>query len=173
MNNIKNLTIVAVVAIVAGLLGGSLNPKEVKTTETIKEVQLGALNGPNIPNPYLGWGGVREWRYRQSLQTGTNTIAFFQTPASTSTLDFLNCRFDSGSTTAMTIQFAKNPTQYGTTTLIAANGIVAANSGGFASASSTFVGSFPPNSFVTVGAYGTVSGTVSPTGSCTASFIES
>lgn len=172
----KNYITILIISVVVALGVNALIPVSNTHTVTkeVKEVQLGG--NPEFDTFYTKVGGINEWRMPfPSLQTGSNTIAYFQSPASTSTLLSAACRFDSGSTTAMTVQFAKNTTQYGTTTVFGSNGTIGANSGGYLIASSSAIGAqpfFPPNTYLTVGAYGTVAGTVSPTGSCYAVFLQ-
>lgn len=86
-------TLTAIVLLVGGLIV-SLE----KTPPA--EFALGALAGPDIPSPYLKWGGVAFWPYQKSVATATTTLCTFTSPAATSTLSHASITLTTASTTA-------------------------------------------------------------------------
>lgn len=175
MDKLKTVAVAALTALVVAMVWGTFKAPVTKVIEK----QFGALAGPDIPSPYLNWGGLRTWNARQELKTSTTTVCSIQAPASTSTLDHFAVRFTVGSTTAKTIYMAKGASMQASTTLLLAAGTLAANAQG------TFVAStspstsddvdgtnvIPPNWWVNVSMAGGI-GVDSPTGSCQAQFME-
>lgn len=134
---------------------------------------LGALSGPDIPSPYLAWGGVRTWSgYTTALNQASTTVCSLQAPVSTSTLKLgSGVRFTISSTTASTVRGYKGAKVTDVTTrLFAAN--IAANAQGTVVATTTDDNMlFGPNEWLNIVMSGGA-GTFSPTGSCSAQFTE-
>ncbi len=172
METIKTVLISAVIAaLVAGGLVVAL-PKDSEGKPT-----LGSLAGPDIPSPWLRWGGVTEYAGSMALAQATTTVCAIQSPAATSTLQAAFVRFDVSSTTASVVTIAKATTAFATTTSIGADYNIAANAQAFINASTTngVAGAsevFGPNTWLVIGMKGGT-GTFSPTGVCGARWISS
>lgn len=175
----KNITIgviavaILVAGVIAGVLGGDTQVIE-KVIDKGSSSNIGALTGPDLPYPYFGVGGVREFKQSTSLQTATTTVCAIQSPAATSTLKFAGIRFSTSSTTASTIHLAKATTAYATTTALG-QGSLAAGAQGVVLASTTPTTGvddnvvFGPSEYFVVGMTGGA-GTFSPVGTCQATF---
>jgi len=141
---------------------------------------LGALSGPDLPYPYISFGGVRSWAAKtDSLVQASTTICSLQAPAATSTLSTAALRLEVGSTSAMFIEFAKSTSPAATTTRIGSTYVVAANAQATIVASST--GSvagdatiFAPNTYFYIKAgFATVPSTpTAPVGTCLAQWTQ-
>lgn len=163
--------------IVIGVLGVSMALFAYLGVLTPETPKVGALASPNIPSPYLTWGGVAHWAGSStSLIQATTTVCAIQSPAATSTLNAAYAAFSISSTTASTVTIAKASTAFATTTVlerepVAANAqadiMVAANYSNLAT--STLI--FAPNTWVVVGMEGGT-GTFSPTGNCGAEWRQ-
>ncbi len=121
---------------------------------------FGALSGPDIPSPYLQWGGVQHWAGSTvNLVAGTSTPAAIQSPAATSTLQSVVCRFQPASTSAKVITIAKATTAFATTTKLG-DCTLAAGAFGTCVGSSTSavnldgIGVFGPNQYIVIGMQG-------------------
>lgn len=146
-------------------------------TETGK--QFGAISSPDLPWPYIAYGGVAHVAARtDSLTQATTTVCALQSPASTSTLQFASIRFVVSSTTASIVTLAKAATAYATTTVLGV-GSPGAGAQATITASTTLASAdpnrdgalvFSPNTYFVVGMQGGV-GTFSPTGTCEAEWI--
>lgn len=146
------------------------------------ENAFGSLAGPDIPSPYLNWGGVRQYNGGMALRQATTTVCAIQSPVSTSTLVEAGVRFDVSSSTATIVDIAKANTAFATTTAIGTAYNIGASGQGFIHASTSpsagAVEVFAPNQWVVVGirqaiSAGDTAGTgFVPTGRCQASFIE-
>ena len=120
-------------------MAGPSSPANCVSYEEGDEVTYAAVSSPDIPSPYLTYGGVRRWaRYDRDLTQASTTVCAIQSPVSTSTLISGGITFTESSTTAMTITMAKAATPYATTTSLG-EGLLAADIFG------TFVASTTPN----------------------------
>lgn len=146
------------------------------------EPSYGALSGPDIPSPYLQWGGVHEFRGENDMAGATTTPCYIQSPSGTSTLDYAAFRLSVASTSATRWDFARATSPYATTTAIGSVHLVAAGEQTTAFASTTGANGpsivFPPNNYLVIGARGGISdgdGAVAtgfqPRGWCQASFL--
>lgn len=169
MDTLKTIGISALVALV---VAGGLTVAFPKQTQQVVQT-LGSVASPDIPSPYLNWGGVYEWHANsKSLASATTTPFAAQSPINaTSTLQLgSGCNFTVSSTSAKAVRFYKATTAYATTTfLFGAN--IAANAQGAPAATTTtdnFV--FAPGTYLVMDMEGGT-GVDSPTGSCSASWI--
>lgn len=110
----KSIAIGFLVGLVA--LFGGLMVSGHKTAAPVTTLP-GALTGPDIPSPYLNWGGVRTYNYSMAMTVASTTCSFV-TPAATSTLTFAAARVDQSSIGATLVYaWGKDPTSaYATTT---------------------------------------------------------
>jgi len=104
----------AIVAAVVALVVGFVLPRQ--TAQTVQN--LGSLVGPDIPSPYLRWGGVAVYNAAASLKQGSTTPCALQSPNATSTLEAGGINFTVASSTAITVVAAQSATAFATTTLI-------------------------------------------------------
>ena len=167
--------IAGLIAAVVLLLGGY-----VFHTPAVENV-FGALAGPDIPSPYLNWGGMRQWNNGLSFTQATTTPCAIQSPAATSTLVEAGVRVDVASTTATRWDIAKAANAFATTTAIGSMQNIAADGQAFFHASTSpgagAVEVFAPNTFLVIGVRGGITpGTAGtgfvPSGRCQATFIE-
>ena len=171
----KNYLITAGISLGVVLLTLTLMPQKV-----INSVQtFRAVSSPDIQSPYFSVGGVRTWAARsENLISATTTVCAIQSPTATSTLTRASLRLSVGSTTASTVVIAKSATAFATTTAIG-GGALAANAQGTFSATTTpatltsldGVMTFAPSQWVVFGMTGGI-GTFSPTGACSATWVE-
>mgnify|MGYP001591226636 CR=1 FL=1 len=78
-----------VIAIVLSLIaiGRPTPEKVIERMTTVEKQQLGALAGPDIPYPYLSFGGVRQWAgMSESFYSASSTLCVIQAPSATTTL---------------------------------------------------------------------------------------
>lgn len=134
---------------------------------------LGAISGPDIPSPYLTVGGVTQWFSSMNMRPATTTVCSFLSPAVTSTLDFATAMFEVTSSTASVISIAKSANAFVTTTALASDLSVSADTKAFIFASSTEAINgqrvFAPSQWIVVSMKGGAGGTTfSPTGYCRA-----
>ncbi|KKK94664.1 hypothetical protein LCGC14_2680610, partial [marine sediment metagenome] len=101
----------------------------------VEEEVFGAVSSPNIPSPYLEFGGVTRWAgSKLTMNQATTTFCTFQSPNASSTLVSVDVYIDIGTTTAMVVEIAKAPAQATTggtpnaTTTLINSYAVAANS---------------------------------------------
>lgn len=187
MDTLKQNVLVIAVSVVLAVAGawflgvGGTNTETV-TREVVKEIQkgesnLGALSSPDISSPYLGWGGVRSFKYRAALNTATNTPCAFLSPAGTSTLVSSQLIVTTGSTTATIWRTARHTTAFATSTAsINTFSLASGLQGAFNTvATSTAVDAnttFPPNTYLVWSLEGTAhSDTTKLNGYCQAEFI--
>lgn len=136
-------------------------------------VKIGSVASPDIPSPYLTWGGLTTYRANVAFTAATTTVCALQSPVATSTLVSFSASFSVSSSTATVVTLAKAATPYATTTRLAF-GSISANAQGtlFANATSTDssvdpITVFGPSQYAVVGMSGGA-GTFSPSGRCTA-----
>lgn len=168
----KIITAVLAVGVIVALWLGAQAP-----TQTVQTVQskLGALN-PDIISPYISFGGVQMYSARSNdLVQATTTVCALQSPASTSTLQFGSVQFSvASSTQASTITLAKATTAFATTTSLGKFVIAAGAQGTVIASTTPTLGDsviFSPNTYFVVGMQGG-GGTFSPTGTCSANWIQ-
>jgi len=167
MNKLATVVIGAV-AVLALILG--LSPEKAQNLVT------GSVTSPDISSPYISFGDVRHWAAQDSdLTQATTTVCALQSPASTSTLQFGDAKFVVASSTQnSTITLAKATTPYATTTLLGKYVIASGAQGTVIASTSPTTGDaviFSPNTYFVVGMQGG-GGTFSPTGNCSAVWIE-
>jgi hypothetical protein len=138
---------------------------------------FGAISSPDIPSPYLSFGGVRRWAgHSESLNQATTTVCAIQAPAATSTLISGGIRLSVSSTTSSTITIAKASTATATTTIIATGSVGANAQATILAASSTYSAGaltdriFAPNQYLVFNMSTTTGGTFSPSGVCQATW---
>jgi hypothetical protein len=171
----KSLLLGLALVIIGGALGWGL---ALRTPESPTDSPVGALTSPDIPSPWLKWGGVRQRAAALStLKTGTTTICALQAPNATSTLLTGALRLDVSSTTATTVTIAKGAHSNATTSLIR-EASVSANAKATVPAASSTVSAleqtnrtFAPNEWLVMSLTGGT-GTFSPTGACNAVLVE-
>ncbi len=148
-------------------LGGTLNC-QTDTCLTSLEITTGGLQ---IDAGGLSQGGATEIFTRSALNTGTTTVCAIQAPtAGTSTIQMFSATFTTSSTTASTVTMAKAATAFATTTSLG-SAAIAANAQATVVASTTAATIIAPGAWLVVGMAGGT-GTFSPVGSCTASFLS-
>lgn len=160
-------TIIAAAVAGAVILGGGVAFGLFKPA-----VALGSLAGPDIPSPYLKWGGVAEYRGNSTTLVAATTTPFaIQSPAATSTLQLgSGCSFSVGSTSAKSVIFAKASTAFATTTLLFGAPLAAGAQGTAIATTTTDNFVFGPNQWLVMSMVGGA-GVDSPTASCSASFL--
>lgn len=166
----KNNLIVGGV-ILAIVLGGIGMFTPVGKTATQAVQKLGALAGPDIPSPYLQWGGVYQYNGVQTMQTATTTLCAIQGPTATSTVSFADFSVTTGTSTAATIDIGFGSTKYATST----NLVSAVSVGSGAKGAGVYTGStanvvLPPSNYLIVKTAGAGVGGYTYTGTCAASF---
>lgn len=137
--------------------------------------QVGALSGPDIPSPYLSFGGVRQWAGNTPLRTGTSTVCSIQSPAATTTLVAATARLDSIASYVTSWQIGKDPTAFSTTTALASMTFAANATGSIVATSTSGLTDtlIAPNSFINLKlATTSASATFAPVGNCAAVFRE-
>ncbi len=137
---------------------------------------LGALAGPDIPSPYLHWGGVRTYNAGSGLTAAASTTCSLQSPAATSTLVEAGINFDVASSTAaeiVEIGYSSNP--FSTTTALSGTYHISSGAQAFVHASTApAAGSneiIPPNSYINF-KLGQWNSATAPVGRCQAQFVD-
>jgi len=144
--------------------------------------QLGALVGPDIPYPYLKWGGVADEARSMEISKASTTLCSFTSPAGTSTLTFASINMTTATGSVIVIDIGKSTLIDATTTLVSTKFTLAADKVGtiVASGSATQIPDwiFEPNrrlNFKYGGSGGTLTGANKSndnvfTGQCKANF---
>lgn len=171
MDTLKTIGVSALVALVVA--GGFvlLFPKQ--ATQVVNT--LGSVASPDIPSPYLQWGGIYHYGgSTTALTQNASTTCSIQSPAATSTLRYAAIRFDLASTSAIQIEMGKATTAFATTTSLGIHNLGAgAQVTLLASSTAATVGGadpaivFAPNTYFNVKLGGGGTGTV-PSGKCEA-----
>lgn len=161
-----------VIAVVASVyLGGTQVVKEIT-----HEVPVGAVSSPDIPGRYFSYGGVRQWGGRQQMQVATTTLCAIQSPAATSTIEYVSFSITTGTSTAATIDIGTSTNAFSTTTnLVSAVSIASgANGQQFWSpvGGSVNDNTMAPNTYVLVKTAGAGLGGYTYGGTCQASFVQ-
>lgn len=153
-----------------------------KTTTVVdpntgEEVQVGALTGPDIPSPYLQWGGVTTYAGSMTLKSAASTTCAIQTPSSTSTLVSATVRLDGTAPYATTFELGAGATAFTTTTRLALMSFGTSEKGSIIAtttinAPTTLIDTLlAPNTWVNLKvATGSVSALFAPQGECKAVF---
>lgn len=136
---------------------------------------LGAVASPDIPSPWLKWGGVTKYNgHDADLTQASTTICAIQAPTATSSLTHAAVQLSVSSTSASSLVIAKSDTAFATTTQIGTNYAIGAGAQVTVVASSTPAAGnatlFSPNQWLVVSMQGGAGGTFSPTGVCQASW---
>ena len=189
MKYLKDIGLPAVIAVLVVVVASFMSPTVStgvdvnKIAQEVKKMMpLGALAGPDIPSAYLHWGagyGLYEYPTTVTMTAGTSTPCNIQAPTNaTSSLVYARAKFDSSSTTAMTIHIAKGTLMTATTTLLGTATALSAGGQGTVVASTTGQGMldpvniFAPGTWLTVGMQGSGGvANLAPTGVCQALFI--
>lgn len=117
MINSKNI----VIALLVGALvaSGALWVFAPASVGEVVNNPLGALTGPDIPYEYFGVNGVKVYKSKMDMQTGTTTLCYIANPlgtAGTSTIVSFAAQINTGTSTAATISLATSTDRYATTT---------------------------------------------------------
>jgi hypothetical protein len=114
--------------VLSGLLIGVLAVLAVYAHVPAVAPAFGSLTGPDIPSPYLRWGGLGPiWNYSQSPTATSSVFCASQAPVGTSTLVFASWRPDNaafGSSQTFDLSTTTAAGGYGSSTpalIIAAN----------------------------------------------------
>lgn len=150
---------------------------------------VSALSGPDIPSPYISWGGILKWNLPGSFQTATTSVCWVKSPVASSTLDWARIAITVGTTTDAIFDISTSTTQFASSSpaLVKAEAIVSGATGiiawqpGAASSTSGVIGLtktsgasqnvLPPNTYVTFKT-GAGLGGYTYTGSCAAGFTQ-
>jgi len=114
MNKLNNIIIGSLIIAIAGayIWLGSLPEYNViieGDKVIVEERNVGALSGPDISNPYLAWGEVRQWAAQRTLATGTSTVCSLASPEfATSTLTHAALEITLGSSSALSVDFTRS-----------------------------------------------------------------
>lgn len=161
----------------------------------VVRTSLGSATSPDIPSPYIQYGGVVSERGHDNVpgssDTKTNVLCAIQAPSATSTLTHLSIKLDTATATPLHVTFATAATDSATTTLIGGSRLILATStsGVFsATTSGAFAGALgagrdttiPPNWYIvvdmwqnqTLASNGLAGGIFNPGGICNAEFIK-
>lgn len=132
----------------------------------------GALAGPDIPSPWVRWGGVASYRGTQAMQMATTTLCAIQGPSATSTVSFASWFITGPTSTAATIDIGIGSTAYATTSNLVSATAVASGAQGAASWSSLngTSGVVGPNQYLIIKTAGAGLGGYTYTGKCNAEF---
>jgi len=86
---------------------------ELERQDAMKEVEtFGAVSSPNIPSPYLEFGGITNWNARaNSFNSASSTLKALESPKATSTLASLDLYVENASSSGMYIEITKAPAQ--------------------------------------------------------------
>ena len=121
MINPKYISIGVVLAVLISAIAffkagpGSVGPQGPKGDSVV-----GAVSSPDIMAPYFSYGGVRHWGYSMPFTDATSTICRFQSPAATSSLEFVSIDITTATSTASFIEVGQSANQNATTTRIQA-----------------------------------------------------
>lgn len=173
MDFLKTIVVSAVV-VALGLTGYAV---VTKSAAAPSQTTVGSLTGPDIPSPYLKWGGLPEYQAGVPLIQGASTTCAIQSPAATSTLISAGIRFDLASSSAAYIELGKSVSAFATTTSLGIHNLAAGAQATILASSTAAVNGgadpatvFAPNTYFTVKIGGGGSASV-PTGICFARFL--
>lgn len=117
----KELLIGAIVGIVAVSAVFFLTPNEPapvpERPERREEPSVRAVASPDIPSPWVRWGGVTVYNAKQTMQTATTTLCWIANPRSaTSSVRSFVAQITTGTSTAANITLATSSSRYATST---------------------------------------------------------
>lgn len=179
MDTLKNIVITALVASASAALIclAVLVPQAEKAQPSQPGQQLGSLTGPDIPSPYLQWGGVTSYQTGTTFSQASTTVCSMQAPAATSTLVYASAAITTATTTATIWEFGKSNQFDATTTLVSQVASVASGALATINASTTATATlaqnivFGPGQYLNVKFGGTQGITNSLVGTCKARWI--
>lgn len=174
----KNTLVVSLVVLLAAALGALALSHLTQPAQSVTQAhQTGSLTGPDIPSPYLNWGGVIRWAAVQQFQA-SSTLCAIQGPAATSTLKSAWMRVDTSPTYATQYEIGYSATaKNSTSTAIVASYQLASGANGAVIATTTLTalvdGLVAPNGWINYNlSTSTLSGTSTATGQCGATFEQ-
>lgn len=99
------------------LLGGLLVTHQSSPPQSAPAQTYGSLAGPDIPFPYLQWGGVYAYNAGPSITATSSVLCSIQNTVGTSTLDMAGIRFDSNGMGSQTFDISTSSSQLGSSTI--------------------------------------------------------
>ncbi len=175
-NNLVKALVSVVLVLVVVWLGVSY-PKGNTVVERI--MQAGALSGPDIDSTYLSWNGLVTHNRSSAFQQATTTLCALRSPTNaTSTLVLGSIQFNTGTSTTILVEIAKNSNLTSTSTTLL-NSVLFPTGRGTILASTSVpyvladpITVFSPGQYL-VFKYGGVVGTNTVlAGNCKAQFVE-
>lgn len=172
----KSIVGIIVAVIVSGLLAWGVSSatisgyastinQDIQNAVSSASHTVGAVASPDIPSPYLQWGGLQTWNASSFMRAATTTPSAMQAPANaTSTLDVAGCSILVASTTATSWEFFNSANAYATSsaTLIGTLYNVGASKQAFIQASTTATAGaltvFAPGSWLVIDERGGITG---------------
>lgn len=144
-------------------------------------ITAGAISSPDINSSYLAVSSVRKWYGSQSLNQASTTVCSIQAPAATSTLINFTLGVDTGTTTSVAYEVAKDSSPSASTTRLAYTtaaagplaihtGIVSTSTTAVLTATNPFI--FAPNTYVNVKVGGYAGSANVLVGRCNAEFLQ-
>lgn len=125
MNNLSLGSIAAVFIALIALATAIFHTSDPAVSASLANLQsqvanlnthAGALAGPEIPSPYLQWGGVNRWAYQVQINQATSTLCAIQAPNATSTLKSYSVLVNSTAPYTQTFMLGYSTTKNATTT---------------------------------------------------------
>ncbi len=124
----KNVSI-AILAAVVVIIGGLYLTRTSSTVTYVDpgtgETHVGAVSSPNIPSPYLQWGGVSSYNYSKEFNTASTTSCALQTGPATSTLDLFGATVTGNTQVATQLSLTKGTAMQASTTALGGSFAVA------------------------------------------------
>lgn len=141
------------------------------------EQTLGAVSSPDMPFPYISWGGVRRWQGGADLIQGNKIVCAVQSPPATTTIEHAAVRFDFTGQAIQTVwELGRGTTAGATTTSLAKLTLASGAQGTIVATTSVTAltdGVVAPSSWIsTLLSTSSVGSTFLPTGHCSVSFVE-
>lgn len=177
MNTNKLVGILLVVALLLGGYGAFKKSQIVYQTQGGQEIQAGSVTGPDVYSPYFAVNGVTSWFVKQAMKQATTSVCQIITPAVRTVLVpfSLSAEFAVSSSTATNVVIATSSSaSTATTTLISQMKFPANGTGAVIATTSTLSlvdQVFAASTVINVSMTGGI-GTMSPTGSCQATFRQ-
>lgn len=166
---IKNILI----GVVGVILGCGATLAVYHPTPTVQP-KVGAISSPDIPSPYLSWGGVRSWAGHTDILANASTSCSFQSPNATSSLDYASFTIGASTTAnAIIIEMGVANDPNSTTTLIGTKySLAASNQVTVVASTSNATGAgivFAPNQYFNIKVGGVANGIG---GNCNVQWIQ-